>query len=63
MRAVQLEAYGPAENLKIVDVPVPDPGEEEILIKVAAASVIFPDSLMRRGVYLNPPASLPFIPG
>jgi NADPH2:quinone reductase len=63
MRAVQLKAYGPAENLKIVDVPVPDPGEQEILIKVAAASVIFPDSLMRRGVYLNPPASLPFIPG
>jgi NADPH2:quinone reductase len=63
MRAVQLDSYGPAENLKLVNVPIPDPGEDEVLIKVAAASVIFADSLMRRGVYLNPPASLPFIPG
>lgn len=63
MRAVQLDSYGPAENFKIVDVPIPEPGEDEILIKVEAASVIFADSLMRRGVYLNPPPSFPFVPG
>ena len=27
MRAVRLDEYGPAENFKIVDVPIPDPGE------------------------------------
>ena len=63
MRAVQLDAYGPAENFKIVDVPIPEPAEDEVLIKVEAASVIFADSLMRRGIYLNLPPSLPFIPG
>lgn len=63
MKAIQLSEYGPPENLKIVDIPIPDPGEDEVLIKVEAASVIFPDSLMRRGIYLNLPRSLPFIPG
>lgn len=63
MRAVQLDQYGPAENFRIVDVPIPEPAEDEILIKVEAASVIFADSLMRRGVYLNPPPSMPFVPG
>lgn len=63
MRAVQISEYGPAENLKIVDIPIPEPAEDEVLIKVKAASAIFPDSLMRRGVYFNLPPSLPFIPG
>lgn len=63
MRAVQLDAYGPAENFKIVDVPIPEPAGGEVLIKIEAASVLFADSLMRRGVYLNPPPSFPFIPG
>jgi NADPH:quinone reductase len=63
MRAVQINEYGPAENLKLVEVPIPEPAEDEVLIKVEAASVIFADSLMRRGIYLNLPSSLPFIPG
>jgi NADPH2:quinone reductase len=40
MRAVQINEYGPAENLKLVDVPIPEPAEDEVLIKVEAASVI-----------------------
>lgn len=63
MRAVQLAAYGPAENLKIVDAPVPEPAEDEVLIKVEAAGVIFADTQMRRADYVNLPASLPFVPG
>jgi NADPH:quinone reductase len=63
MRAVQLDAYGPAENLRIVEAPIPEPAKDEVLIKVEAASVIFADSLMRRGTYLNLPPSLPVIPG
>lgn len=63
MRAVQINEYGPAENFKLVNVAIPEPKEDEVLIKVEAASVIFADSLMRRGIYLNPPRSFPFIPG
>lgn len=63
MRAVQLAEYGPPENLKLVEVPIPEPGEGEVLVKVEAASVIFADSMMRRGVYINPGFPPPFIPG
>ena len=62
MKAVQLNETGPVENLKIVDVPVPTPAEEEVLIKVEASGIIYPDSMMRRGVAaISIP--LPFIPG
>lgn len=63
MKAVQLNEYGPIENLKIVDVPVPKPAEDEVLIKVKASGVIFADILMRKGDYPALPSSLPFIPG
>jgi NADPH2:quinone reductase len=63
MKAVILEAYGPPENLKLVEVPIPEPKDDEVLIKVQAASVIFADSMVRRGVYIRQLASPPFIPG
>ena len=63
MRAVQLDEYGPAENFKIVDLPIPEPGDDEIRIKVQAAGIIFADSQMRRGDYVNLPPALPIIPG
>lgn len=63
MKAVQLNEYGPAEHLKIVDVPVPKLAENEVLIKVEAASIIFADVLMRKGDYPILPGSLPFVPG
>ena len=63
MKAIQLEQYGPPENFKLVNIPVPEPKEGEVLIKVEAASVIFADSMVRRGAYINRSAELPFIPG
>jgi NADPH2:quinone reductase len=63
MKAVQLDQYGPAENFRIVDVPVPEPGFGQVLIKVEVAGIVFADSMMRRGAYVNLPASRPFIPG
>jgi NADPH2:quinone reductase len=44
------------------DVPTPAPGAGEVLVRVRAASVNFPDLLMTRGEYqFKPP--LPFTPG
>lgn len=63
MKAVQLNKYGSAENLKIVNVPIPEPDQDGVLIKVEAAGVRFPDILMRRGTYINLPPSLPIILG
>jgi len=60
---VRLEEYGPVENLKIVDIPIPEPAEDEVLIRVEAAGLVFADSLMRRGDYINLPSSLPITPG
>ena len=62
MRAVHLNEIGSADNFKIVDVPVPDPAEGEVLIKVEDAGVIFADILVRRGEYVMSPP-LPFVPG
>ena len=62
MRAVHLNEIGSADNFKIVDVPVPDPAEGEVLIKVEDAGIIFADILVRRGEYVMSPP-LPFIPG
>jgi NADPH2:quinone reductase len=46
----------------IRDVPAPKPGPGEVLVRVRAASVNFPDLLMTRGQYqFKPP--LPFTPG
>ena len=42
--------------------PVPEPGAGEVLIRVGAASINFPDILMCQGKYQHKPP-LPFVPG
>jgi NADPH:quinone reductase len=51
-----------AEELALVERPVPRPGPGEVLIRVAAAGVNRPDILQRRGLY-PPPAGAPDILG
>jgi NADPH:quinone reductase len=63
MRAVVVETLAPNYGgvvLKEIETPKPGPGE--VLVKVRAASVNFPDLLMTRGEYQHKPP-LPFIPG
>ena len=48
---------GPADALKPVQIPVPTPGEGQILVKVAAAGVNRPDILQRQGAYPPPPGA------
>ena len=62
MRAILLNEFGPAANLKFYDIPAPEPKNNEILIRVSVAGVVFADTQMRRGDYVNLPA-LPFTPG
>jgi NADPH2:quinone reductase len=62
MKAIQIKATGPAENLVLVDVPDPKPGRGQVLVKVAAASINYLDVLLRAGHYpVDRP--LPWIPG
>lgn len=57
MRAVIAPQPGGVEALEIVDVPQPEPGPGEVLIRVAAAGVNRPDLLQRQGLYEPPPGA------
>ena len=62
MRAVVCDRLGDPSVLKIEDRPIPAIGPSDVLIKVGAASVNFPDVLMLSAGYQHKP-ELPFIPG
>jgi NADPH2:quinone reductase len=50
------------EALKWADLPTPQPGPDEVLIEIKAASLNFPDILIVQNKYQMKP-SLPFVPG
>jgi NADPH:quinone reductase len=60
MRAMQITALG--EPLVAVELPVPEPGPGELLLRVRACGVNFADTLMQAGRYQERP-ELPFAPG
>jgi len=57
MKAVVAPQPDGAEELALVERPVPRPGKGEVLVKVAAAGVNRPDVLQRRGLYPPPPGA------
>src|SRR5260370_14562680 len=62
MRAVVCECLGDPSLLKIEERPIPDAGPGEIVVKVGAAAVNFPDVLVVAGDCQHKPP-LPFVPG
>jgi NADPH:quinone reductase len=62
MQALMCESFGPPEGLTLREVPVPQPGEGEVLIRVHASGLNFPDTLIIQDKY-QIKASLPFSPG
>jgi NADPH2:quinone reductase len=52
MRAVQIEEFGGPEVLQVVDVPDPEPGDGQVLIKVSRAGMNFADTHQRENSYL-----------
>ena len=62
MKALMSHAPGAPDSLVLEDVAPPQPAEGEIVIRVAACGVNFPDVLMVAGEYQFKP-DLPFIPG
>lgn len=62
MRAVEITAPGGPSVLKVRNVKVPSPSENQILIKIAYAGVNRPDALQRAGLYAPPKDASP-IPG
>jgi len=51
MRAVQARRSGDPKVLEVVDLPIPDPGPEELLIRHRAVGVNFIDIYQRSGLY------------
>ena len=62
MRAVQIVSHDGPQNVRLAEVPEPTPAPDEVLIRVHAAGVSFPELLQTRGRYQHSP-DLPFIPG
>jgi putative PIG3 family NAD(P)H quinone oxidoreductase len=62
MTAVVIDGKGGPEVLVPREVPVPQPGEGQVLVKVAAAGVNRPDVQQRLGAYPPPPGHSP-LPG
>ena len=62
MRAIQIEEFGGPDVLRLADLPVPEPGDGEVLIRVSAVGVNYADTHQRTNDYLAP-YELPLVPG
>mgnify|MGYP005693976429 FL=1 len=51
MRAVVLQEKGGPEVLRMLEVPDPEPGPEEVLVDVVSTAVNRADLLQRMGLY------------
>ena len=57
MKYIEIEKYGDPNVLKLKTKTVPEPGPDQVLIKVTAAGINRPDILQRRGLYAPPPGA------
>ncbi|NLR71225.1 NADPH:quinone oxidoreductase family protein [Novosphingobium sp. ERN07] len=62
MKALRTHAAGGPETLVMDDLPDPVPGKGEVLVRVHACSINFPDTLMIRDLYQFKPER-PYAPG
>ncbi len=62
MTAIAITTPGAPDVLQPREMPTPEPGPGQILVKVAAAGVNRPDVMQRAGAYPSPPGHSP-IPG
>jgi NADPH:quinone reductase-like Zn-dependent oxidoreductase len=63
MKAVQLIEYGAPEVLQIRDIPTPEAGPGQVLVRVEAAGVNFADTVRRRNDPFPEPTPLPYVLG
>jgi len=60
MRSIQFARTGGPEVLELVEVPTPQPGSGQVLVRHAAIGLNFIDTYHRSGLY---PVKLPMVPG
>jgi NADPH:quinone reductase-like Zn-dependent oxidoreductase len=61
MRAIAIEGFGGRERLKLVDLPIPEPGPDDVLVRVWAAGVGSWDAKTREGLFGK--RSFPYVLG
>jgi NADPH2:quinone reductase len=62
MRAIQMTEFGGPEVLELAELPTPEPGPRETLIRVTRAGLNFADTHTRTNSYVQK-ATLPLVPG
>lgn len=62
MKAIRVTAFGGPEVLKLEEVPTPQPGPGEVLVRIHAAGVNPVETYIRAGTYARLP-NLPYTPG
>jgi len=62
MRAIQIVSLDGPAAVQLNDVPEPKPSADQVLIRVRAAGISFPELLQTRGLYQFKP-DMPFTPG
>jgi NADPH2:quinone reductase len=62
MKAIRVAAFGEPEVLKLEEVPTPQPGPNEVLVRIHAAGVNPVETYIRAGTYARLP-ELPYTPG
>ena len=62
MKAIRITRTGGPEVLEYVELPTPEPGDDEVLVKAHAIGVCMPETYVRKGTY-NWMPKLPAIPG
>lgn len=60
MKAIQIRETGGPEVLELVELPIPQPGPGQVLIRIEAVGVNFIEVYFRKGTYKS---ALPFTPG
>ena len=63
MRAIVIRAYGGPDVMKLENVARPEPADDEVLIRVVAASINPVDVAIRKGYLAKLVGSFPLIPG
>src|SRR5205807_7326238 len=59
MKAIQVQTPGGPEQMQLADIPVPQPGPHQALVRIAASGVNFIDVYFRTGLYkADPPIVL-----
>src|SRR5215467_2198788 len=60
MKAIRVGRYGGPEVLAVVELPIPTPGEQDVMVHIAASGVTLDDVLDHTG---QTERELPYIPG